>query len=364
MRVELLDYLLPPEQIAQYPTEDRDGARLLVLGEGRALAHRRVAELADVLPERSLVVLNDTRVVPARLIAKKETGGKVEVFLVRPVRDEVEEGREVAVWRALGRASKTLKMGVALQVVDAAENPTSLTVRILGRADDGLLEVALWTSGSISVADAIERWGRMPLPPYVKRDAEAKDAERYQTVYARVPGAVAAPTAGLHLSRGLLGRLSVRGHSVATVTLHVGLGTFQPVTAEDLDQHAMHAEAYEVPASTAAAIADARAQGRPVVAVGTTVVRALESAASETGAVVAKAAETRLLIQPGFAFRAVDALLTNFHLPRSTLLALVCAFGGRERVLAAYEAAVRDGYRFFSYGDAMFLRRADAEGAP
>jgi S-adenosylmethionine:tRNA ribosyltransferase-isomerase len=174
-------------------------------------------------------------------------------------------------------------------------------------------------------------------------------------VYARVPGAVAAPTAGLHLSRALLGRLTVRGHSVATVTLHVGLGTFQPVTTEDLDDHAMHAEWYEVPESTARAIHDARAEGRAVVAVGTTVVRALESAAARTGEVEATAGETSLLIQPGYSFRAVDALLTNFHLPRSTLLALVCAFGGRERVLAAYATAVREGYRFFSYGDAIFL---------
>jgi hypothetical protein len=188
MRVELLDYVLPPEQIAQHPAEDREQARLLVLGPGDAVSHRRISELADILPERALLVLNDTRVVPARLIARKDTGGKVEVFLVRPARTLQEDGRDVEVWRALGRASKSLKMGIALQVVDADGTATSLSVRILGRGDDGLLEVALWTAGSLSVADAIERWGRMPLPPYIKRDAELGDVERYQTVYARVPG--------------------------------------------------------------------------------------------------------------------------------------------------------------------------------
>ncbi len=207
--------------------------------------------------------------------------------------------------------------------------------------------------------EALQREGHVPLPPYIKRDDEVLDQERYQTVFARVPGALAAPTAGLHLSRALLGRLAVRGCELASVTLHVGLGTFQPVTAEDLDQHNMHAETYEISRGTANAIAAARARGKPVVAVGTTVVRALESAADpeREGHVLPAHGETRLLIQPGYRFRIVDRLVTNFHLPRSTLLALVCAFGGYERVLDAYRYAVRQHYRFFSYGDAMLLGR-------
>jgi S-adenosylmethionine:tRNA ribosyltransferase-isomerase len=210
------------------------------------------------------------------------------------------------------------------------------------------------------VEDAIRALGHVPLPPYIKRDDQSDDAERYQTVFARVDGAVAAPTAGLHVTRALLGRLAVRECDVAMVTLHVGLGTFQPVTVEDLDQHAMHSERFDVTRNTARAVARARERGAPVVAVGTTVVRALESAADpeRPGFVRPMTGDTRLLIQPGYAFRVVDLLLTNFHLPRSTLLAMVCAFGGTERVLAAYRAAVEQGFRFYSYGDAMLLDRA------
>ncbi len=377
MRVDQLHYELPPERIAQHPVADREAARLLVaVGDGE-LDHRRVADLADLLPPGSLVVLNDTRVMPARLIAQKETGGRVEVFLVRRTGGrtvEVDgEPRDAEVWRALGKASKALRFGVDLAVLPpdgtpARRDPSAgashrepargdqLFVRLLGRAeDDGLLEVALYTRGGATVPEAVHAFGRMPLPPYIKREVEPQDAERYQTVFARVEGAIAAPTAGLHLSRALLGRLAVRGCEIASVTLHVGLGTFQPVTTEDLDEHKMHKEWFEVSRPTAQAIERTRARGGKVVAVGTTVVRALESAAADTGEVRAASGETHLLIQPGYTFRAVDMLLTNFHLPRSTLLALVCAFGGRERVLAAYRTAVERGYRFYSYGDAMLL---------
>jgi S-adenosylmethionine:tRNA ribosyltransferase-isomerase len=239
--------------------------------------------------------------------------------------------------------------------------PAAIVVRLLGRADDdGLLEVGLWTPGGEPVDAAVRACGHVPLPPYIKREDEAFDADRYQTVYARHDGAVAAPTAGLHITNALLGRLAVRGCDVASVTLHVGLGTFQPVTVEDLDQHSMHAERYVVSQSTTDAIARARARGAEVVAVGTTTVRALESAADpdRPGHVLAGAAETRLLVQPGYAWRVVDGLLTNFHLPKSTLLALVAAFAGTERVLGAYRLAVSQRYRFFSYGDAMLLWRA------
>ena len=365
MRVDELHYDLPADRIAQFPAEDREQARLLVLRSGAAAAHRQIAELADLIPPESLVVLNDTRVMPARLIAQKETGGRVEVFLVRLVGPRTieagAEARPAQVWRALGKASKALRFGIDMRVVPPHETPTSgaLYVRLLGRsADDGLLEVALHTTGKLPVGDAVRAFGRMPLPPYIKRDVDPRDAERYQTVFARVDGAIAAPTAGLHLTHALLGRLAVRGVKVVSVTLHVGLGTFQPVLVEDLDEHKMHREWFDVSRPTAQAIADARQRGKKVVAVGTTVVRALESAAEEDGSVRVGGGDTALLIQPGYRFRVVDMLLTNFHLPRSTLLALVCAFGGRERVIAAYEEAVREEYRFYSYGDAMLLERS------
>jgi len=362
MRVDQLKYDLPPDRIAQFPSEEREGAKLVVLRAKNAPEHRRIGELADLVPENSLVVLNDTRVMPARLIAQKETGGRVEVFLVRMVTGRTIEAhgetRDAQIWRALGKASKALRFGVDMRVIpagDTASQEGALYVRLLGRGDDGLLEVAVYTTGKIAIPDAIRAFGRMPLPPYIKRDVEARDADRYQTVFARVEGAIAAPTAGLHITRALLGRLAVRGIDVVTLTLHVGLGTFQPVLVEDLDQHKMHREWFEISRRAADAIASARAKGKKIVAVGTTVVRALESAANDDGTVRATSGDTALLIQPGYRFRAVDMLLTNFHLPKSTLLALVCAFGGTDRVLSAYDEAVKGGYRFYSYGDAMFL---------
>jgi S-adenosylmethionine:tRNA ribosyltransferase-isomerase len=381
MRVDTFSYDLPPERIAQQPAEDREAARLMVLLGDGPRREATVGDLASLLPKGALVVLNDTRVLRARLLGKKpETGGKVEIFLVRKVGEraialgagadgQASETREVEVWRALGKASKPLKFDTDV-IVGATEAPPGsvcapglqLIVRLLGRAeDDGLLEVGLSVRGAASVEEAIRAVGHVPLPPYIKRDDRAEDADRYQTVFARVDGAVAAPTAGLHVTRALLGRLAVRECEVATVTLHVGLGTFQPVTVDDLDQHPMHNERFEVTRTAARAIARARERGAPVVAIGTTVVRALESAADpdRPGFVRPMAGDTRLLIQPGKedAIKVVDFLLTNFHLPRSTLLAMVCAFGGTERVLAAYRGAVEDGFRFYSYGDAMLLDR-------
>jgi S-adenosylmethionine:tRNA ribosyltransferase-isomerase len=380
MRVDTFSYDLPPERIAQEPTEDREAARLMLLAGRRdadaadadASVHATVGDLASVLPRGALVVLNDTRVIRARLLGKKpETGGKVEIFLVRRIGTKSlelapGETRDVEVWRALGKASKALKFGSDVHVGRPDGRGPLLTVRLLGRSEeDGLLEVALHVNGGGSIEEAIREVGHVPLPPYIKRDDLAADVERYQTVFARVEGAVAAPTAGLHLTRALLGRLAVRECEVATVTLHVGLGTFQPVTVEDLDQHPMHAERFDVSRSTAGAIARARERGAPVVAIGTTVVRALESAADpeRDGFVRPMAGDTRLLIQPGYRFRVVDMLLTNFHLPKSTLLAMVCAFGGTAKVLGAYGLAVREGYRFFSYGDAMLLARSPAGSA-
>jgi S-adenosylmethionine:tRNA ribosyltransferase-isomerase len=370
MRVDALHYELPQELIAQRPAEERESARLMHLPSGvSAPTHLRAADLPSLLPQGALVVVNDTRVIPARLLGRKrETGGRIEVLLVRRVGSselEIAAGdvRRAEVWRALGKASKPLKFGTDVEVLPrgADGGPASLVVRLLGRADDdGLLEVALFTPDGGAIDAALRACGHVPLPPYIKREDEPGDAERYQTVFARHDGAVAAPTAGLHLTNAMLGRLAVHGCDVASVTLHVGLGTFQPVTVEDLDLHAMHAERYVISQSTADAVARARARGAPVVAIGTTTVRALESAADpdRPGFVRATSGETRLLVQPGYTWRVVDGLFTNFHLPRSTLLALVCAFGGTERVLDAYRLAVEQRYRFFSYGDAMLLWRA------
>jgi S-adenosylmethionine:tRNA ribosyltransferase-isomerase len=375
LRVDALHYELPPELIAQRPTEDRELARLLHLPRGGVAAeHLLVSQLPELLPRGALVVVNDTRVVPARLVGRKrDTGGRVEVFLLRRVGlRELEIGpartTTAEIWRALGKASKPLKFGADVEIAargarpsrQGAVEPAVLCVRLLGRsADDGLLEIALWTPSGGSVDDAVAACGHVPLPPYIKRDASLEDAERYQTVYALHDGAVAAPTAGLHLTRSLLDRAVARGCEIASVTLHVGLGTFQPVQVQDLDDHPMHAERYVVTQSCADAVARARARGAPVVAVGTTTARALESAADpgDPGRVRPASGETRLLIQPGYPWRVVDGLLTNFHLPCSTLLALVCAFAGAERTLDAYRLAVAESYRFFSYGDATLLWR-------
>ncbi len=374
MRVSLLDFTLPPERIAQKPPEAREGGRMLVVDplgpDDVTLQDTLVADLAALLPERALLVVNDTRVLPARLHAKKaETGGKVEIFLVRreqsapaPVGDEEPSADEptgvTELWRALGKSSKPLRFEQDLEVGE------DLVVRILGRAeDDGLLRVRLSSPTGMAIDKAIEAYGHVPLPPYIKRADETDDAERYQTVFARSTGAVAAPTAGLHLSRALLGRLAIAGVELASVTLHVGLGTFQPVTAPDLDEHPMHEEHVEVPRAAVDAILRAKREGRAVVAVGTTVVRALETAAREAerrgeGPIAPFHGPTRLLLQPGERLRVVDALLTNFHLPKSTLLALVATFLGLPNLHRAYAHAIASEYRFYSYGDAVLIRRA------
>lgn len=350
MRIELFDYELPDDRIAKFPAERRDGARLLVVDpRSEALDDRAIVDLPALLPEGALVVVNDTRVMKARLFGEKaDTGGRVEVFLVEKL-GEVAEGER---WRVLGRASKGLRQGQRLRLEGGA-----LLAIVEAKADDGSLEVTLEASSGATVAEAIEAYGRVPLPPYMQREPNEDDARRYQTVFANAPGAVAAPTAGLHLSHALLDALRARDIEIATLTLHVGLGTFQPVTADDLDEHPMHEERFEISPDLADAIADARRRDKPVVAVGTTVVRALESAALEDapGLVRPLRGATRLLIQPGYSFRVVDALLTNFHLPRSTLLALVSAFAGHERTMHAYREAVARGYRFYSYGDAMLI---------
>ena len=328
------DFALPPELIAQRPAGARADSRLLVLG-GDAITHRRFDAIADLLVAGDLLVVNDTRVIKARLTARKDSGGKAELLLER-VLDER---------RALcqARTSKPLRPGRHLRVAGVRVDV------VARRGEFHLLEF------DAPIDEVLAGHGRMPLPPYIDRAADADDEERYQTVYATNPGAVAAPTAGLHFDAGLLERVRAQGVAIARLTLHVGAGTFQPLRDDDVSRHRMHAERFAIPAATREALAACR--GR-VVAVGTTVVRALETAAA-TGV---DEGETRLFITPGYRFRAVDALVTNFHLPKSTLLMLVSAFAGVNRVREAYAAAVAGRYRFFSYGDAMFCERAGHGG--
>jgi S-adenosylmethionine:tRNA ribosyltransferase-isomerase len=343
VRTDLLDYSLPDEAIAQHPAQRREDARLLVVRQD-GLEHRGLADWVQLVPRGALVVLNDTRVRRARLSARKHTGGLVEVFFLSE--RELSGGQRE--WTVLAQANRPLREGTRLELAEAR-------LTVLGRGAGP--ELRLQVEGVGDTEEFIERHGALPLPPYIRRQPRAEDTERYQTVFAQHLGSVAAPTAGLHLTRGMLAELERREIGVGSVTLHVGAGTFLPVRADDLDEHPMHGEHYSVSPALVQAVAAARGRGAPVVAVGTTVVRALESAADPecNGQLRAGSAETRLLIQPGFPFRVVDALLTNFHAPRSTLLALVSAFIGLGRCSEAYREALAAGYRFLSYGDAMWL---------
>jgi S-adenosylmethionine:tRNA ribosyltransferase-isomerase len=346
LKTELFEYALPEAQVAVRPLERRAGARLLVLGAD-GLEHRRVVDWPELVPEGALVVVNDTRVRRARVLGtRRPSGGRTELLLLRAL--EAAGGGEL--WEALGRANKPLRLGTLIEA-------PGFEAELVQVEADGRVRVRVHAEGGVEAW--LERHGHVPIPPYLRRADEPLDQERYQTVFAERTGSVAAPTAGLHLDAEGLERLRARGIEVLSLTLEIGLGTFRPVTADDLDRHDMHSERVEVGERLVAAVAQARARRGAVVAVGTTVVRALESAADPVrpGEIRVFSEETRLLIQPGYAFRVVDALLTNFHQPRSTLLALVCAFAGRERVLAAYANAVEDGYRFLSYGDAMWLPR-------
>ena len=335
MRTADFDYPLPEELIAQAPADRRDHSRLLAVG--RDPEDRRFADVVELLPEGAVVVANDTRVRAARLrLRKAPTGGAVELVLLEPLGP----GR----FLALARSSKPIRAGAELVAADG----TSITVAA-PRDDRGLIEVELGEP----VDELCARLGELPLPPYIRRSPEAGDAERYQTVFAREPRSVAAPTAGLHLTAGLIEAIAASGRIWAPITLEVGLGTFAPVRVDSIDDHVMHRERYTISETTA----ELASGDRPVVAIGTTAVRALESAADPDGRVKPGPGETDLFIRPGYRFRVVDALVTNFHLPRSTLLMLVSAFAGRERVLAAYRRAVERRYRFFSYGDAMYLER-------
>jgi S-adenosylmethionine:tRNA ribosyltransferase-isomerase len=337
LRASDFDYVLPERLIAQRPLERRDECRLLVLGRRSGeVAHRRFDDLPALLRPGDLLVVNDSRVLPARLSGRKPTGGRVELLLTRRLGPDA--------WLALAhpglRLGQVVRIGEVLQAEVTAVEP------------DGQRLLRFDRSG-VEIDEVIHQVGQLPVPPYVKLELARPDD--YQTVYAREEGSVAAPTAGLHFTEGLLAALAERDVEVARLTLHVGIGTFRPVKVDEVSAHVMHGEWFRVTPAAAEQFNRAKAAGRRVVAVGTTVVRTVESLADEAGQVAAGEGETRLFIVPGYRFRCVDALITNFHLPRSTLLMLVAAFAGRERVLAAYAEAIVAGYRFYSFGDAMLI---------
>ena len=338
LKLNDFDYTLPSELIAQAPLPERSASRLLVVDEGR-LADRRFTDLPEFIRPGDLLVFNDTRVIHARLHGHKDSGGQIEVLVERAI------GPHEAL--AQVRASKSPKTGSLLRLAGA------LDVTVLGRVGEFY---HLRFPDTDDLHTLLERHGKLPLPPYIQRAAGDDDESRYQTVFAREPGSVAAPTAGLHFDDALLARLAERSARCAWLTLHVGAGTFQPVRVDDLGEHRMHRERYVIPQETADAIGATRAAGGRVIAVGTTSMRALEAAAQE-GPLQAGSGETEIFILPGFRFQVADALITNFHLPKSTLLMLVSAFAGVETIRSAYAHAVAQRYRFFSYGDAMFLTR-------
>ena len=364
MRVDLFDFRLPEERIALRPASPRDAARLLVVRPGEALRDATVRDLPDLLRPGDALVFNDTKVIPAQLEGSRirgESRAAIGVTLHRRI--------DASTWRGFVRGAKKLKTGDRVSFpAGGSEASSSSPVCLLGALegtvrsvmDGGEAEIAFDLSGA-ALDEALHAAGRMPLPPYIalKRDVDARDAADYQTAYAREEGAVAAPTAGLHFTPQLMQRLQDGGIETHFVTLHVGAGTFLPVKAEDTADHRMHAENGVVTAGTAAALNTARARGGRIVAVGTTSLRLLESAADDGGAIQPWAGATDIFITPGYRFRAVDVLMTNFHLPRSTLFMLVSAFAGLETMRAAYAHAVRSGYRFYSYGDASLLDRAD-----
>jgi len=365
MHLDELDYHLPAGQIAQRPLSRREASRLLLLDRASGVFQDRTfTEFPNLLRGNELLVLNNARVIPARLFGRRagvhsqlasratrseHLTGKVEVFLTKQLDSET--------WEALVRPGRKMQMGEGVLFGEG-----ELEGEVIARGELGLRTLRFVSHDSTTLNQQFERLGHVPLPPYIDRADETTDRERYQTVFAKRLGAIAAPTAGLHFSLEVLQRIRERGVEICELTLDVGLGTFQPIHSETLEGHVMHAESYEIPRETVERIEEARSAGRPIIAVGTTVVRALEDAAlraAESGSeklLLGGKADARLFIMPGFRFRVVEGLLTNFHLPRSTLLALVCAFAGREHVLAGYRHAVEARYRFYSYGDCMLIR--------
>jgi len=344
MKASLFDYELPPEMIAQVPVEPRDASRLMVLRRATgAVEHRIFRDIVEYLEPGDVLVINDARVIPARVFGIRKTLGKVEALFL--------EDAGGGLWRALLGARGHIEPGEVLKFADKA-----IEVKVVSKDEEGIFTLRVISPPDL--LNGLEKHGHVPVPPYIKRDGAAArleeiDRTRYQTVYAQKPGAVAAPTAGLHFTGQLLGRIGESGVIVARVTLYVGLGTFKPVKAENVEDHVMHGEHYEVDAAAAEALNAARREKRRVIAVGTTAARVLESLGGDE--VEPVKAWTDIFIYPPYRFKRVDALVTNFHLPRSTLLMMVAAFAGRERILAAYEVARREGYRFYSYGDAMLI---------
>jgi S-adenosylmethionine:tRNA ribosyltransferase-isomerase len=356
MNVSDFDFVLPDELIAHYPMPERTQSRLLVVSPGQHdhpdLVHKIFSEIDALIYPGDVLVFNDTKVVPARLFGQKQTGGKLEILFERCLDEQT--------FLAHVRSSKSPKPGATIFVDTGAVSTRTDTdvkhadtpeLRVMGR--EGSLFV-LQTTKKTKVFDLLERYGHIPLPPYIERQDEKLDKSRYQTVYAARPGAAAAPTAGLHFDDLVIARLKDKGVAIAYVTLHVGAGTFQPVRVENIHDHVMHSEWIDVSADAVDIINQARAKGGRVICVGTTSVRSLESA-SQSGQLAPFQGDTSIFIYPGYQFKSVDALITNFHLPRSTLLMLVAAFSGKENILFAYQEAIRERYRFFSYGDAMFL---------
>src|SRR5215470_14513713 len=365
VRIEELEYELPPELIAQRPLERRDASRMLLLDRSSgSFQDRLFADLPDLLRGDELLIYNNARVIPARLFGKRRglhsqrpsratqkehLQGRVEVFLTRRLTPDT--------WEVLVRPGRKLPAGE--RIVFGNEE---LEGEIVGRGELGLRSIRFQAIANLGLDNLLESLGHIPLPPYIDREDESSDRVRYQTIFAKQPGAVAAPTAGLHFTPEILERIRAKGAETCEVTLDVGLGTFQPIHVDDLKDHVMHAERYEISAEVAEKVSEARKNGSKILAVGTTVVRTLEDAAlraAQAGSaslLLAGSAEARLFINPGFSFRVIDALLTNFHLPRSTLLALVCGFAGRQNVLNAYHHAVEEKYRFYSYGDCMLIR--------
>jgi S-adenosylmethionine:tRNA ribosyltransferase-isomerase len=351
MDIGSFDYELPGELIAQEPAARRDGSRLMMLDRSDgSMAHHDFSELPDLLRPGDMLVFNDSRVIPARLRGRKEgSGAAIELLLAQPSGGHSIDSHD---WQAIARPARRLKAG---NMVDVAQG---LQVEVLGKNLDGTIDIRLHTDSD--VLEALAQHGEMPLPPYIRRGAEGGDAERYQTVYAKDPGSVAAPTAGLHFTPDLIDRCRDRGIEVAFVTLHVGLGTFLPVQAARIEEHQMHSEWCHIDDATAQALYHAKREGRRIVAVGTTAVRTLESAAGVVADYGGLAVEpgwrsTDIFIYPGYQFKLVDALITNFHLPKSTLLMLVSAFYRRDPIMEAYQQAIEKRYRFYSYGDAMLI---------
>jgi len=340
--INLYDYDLPMGMIAFYPASPRDSSKLMFLPKVSGNPkHRRFSEILDYLLEGDLLVINDSRVFPARLYGKKRgTGGKVEIFLL----EKLPNGS----WEALVRPGKRLSPGTEI------EFPGEFSATLGERTQSGGRIVEFHNNGDLM--PLIWKHGQVPLPPYIERDPEEEDKSRYQTIYAEVTGAVAAPTAGFHFTDDIFEILERKGVEIARLTLHPGLGTFRPITAEDIDKHKMHPEIFSISERTASNVNRAKRESRRVIAVGTTSARALESSCGDDGLIApVDAGKTELFIKPPYRFRAIDGLLTNFHLPKSTLLLLVCALAGRERVLAAYNEAIMDRYRFYSFGDAMLI---------